>query len=183
MFSERSIPRWSWRTLVCLMRSFRLAVVMASHEPFAVCLPVRSCTAIASPLQMRVTAISLFEEGYQGDTALEVPMFNIELEVAKSGLKDKLEAAISCGEIRPEDIVDFFTNTFIGTVRKPKKFTATEVDTFPDFDVLDRNGTKDKSNALLKIPTTVEETFELFSTLDGIPGCDIMSGEEVREVL
>lgn len=110
-------------------------------------------------------------------------MFDIELEVTKTGVIDELNTAISCGEISHEEVINFFTKRLPELLCKPKRVTAVEGDDFPDFDVLDRNGTKDKSNALLKIPTTAEEAFELFSTLDGIPGCDIMSGEEVREVL
>lgn len=36
-------------------------------------------------------------------------MFDIELDVAKIGVIDKLNAAISRGEISREEVIDFFT--------------------------------------------------------------------------
>lgn len=110
-------------------------------------------------------------------------MYNIELEVTKTGVIDELNTAISCGEIMPEDVLDFFTKRLPGLLCKPKKATAAEGETFPDFDALDRNGVKDKSITLSKMPTTAAEVRELSRALKGIPGCDIVSGEEAWEAI
>lgn len=60
-------------------------------------------------------------------------MFDIELDVAKIGVIDKLNAAISRGEISREEVIDFFTKRLPELLYKPKKVTAEGEDTFPDF--------------------------------------------------
>ncbi len=51
-------------------------------------------------------------------------MFDIELDVAKIGVIDKLNAAISRGEISREEVIDFFTKRLPELLYKPKKVTA-----------------------------------------------------------
>lgn len=51
-------------------------------------------------------------------------MFDIELDVAKIRVIDKLNAAISRGEISREEVIDFFTKRLPELLYKPKKVTA-----------------------------------------------------------
>lgn len=107
-------------------------------------------------------------------------MFDIELDVAKIGVIDKLNAAISRGEISREEVIDFFTKRLPELLYKPEKVTAEGEDTFPDFVTIEA---AEPIYPLEDFPTTPEDIMKLIRETNSIPGCDIMSAEEAMEIL